>query len=77
MPHFSLLSLFCKITSLSLSLLCLCLFLVFGGYGLVVCGYDLVGEIMRHGGDVGLIWWVSVATRSWLFFLDGVGFFLS
>ena len=49
---------------------------MFGGYGLVVCGYDLVGEIMRHGGDVGLIWWVSVATRSWSVFSRWCRFFL-
>ena len=63
MPHFS--------------LSCLCLFLVFDSCGLAVRGFDLVGEVMRHGGNVGLIWWVLVATRSWLFFLGGAGSFSS
>ena len=34
----------------------------------------MVGEVIRHGGDVGLIWWVLVA---WLFCLGGLIWWVS
>ena len=51
----------------------------------MVCGSNLVGEVMRHSGDVGLIWWVSVLVDFGCFlsvvlvlsrwFLGGLGLF--
>ena len=29
-----------------------------GNCGLAVCWSNLVGELMRHGGYMGMIWWV-------------------
>jgi len=52
-PLFSLLSHF----SLSHAIVCSWWF---NDCGPTVCGYNLVGEAMRHNGEVGLIWWVSV-----------------
>ena len=46
----------------------------FHGCALMIRGFDLVGEVIRHGGDVGLIWWVSVA---WLFCLGGLIWWVS
>ena len=52
-----------------LSLLCSLFFLCpvpcdcswwFRGCASVVHGSNLVGEVIRHDGNVGLIWWVSV-----------------